>query len=107
MSAAFRAAYSAESPAGSPAPLEQRLLHVAAVLLDAIARSDCSRASVSERLLGAHAPGGILGDFRFDKNGDPTYNPVTVFPHPSRHRDDQSSRRSSVDPDRLAAQGPV
>jgi len=23
--------------------------------------------------------GGILGDFHFDKNGDPTYNPVTVF----------------------------
>jgi branched-chain amino acid transport system substrate-binding protein len=50
-----------------------------AVLLDAIARSDGSRASVNEHLLGARVQGGILGDFHFDKNGDPTYNPVTVF----------------------------
>ena len=50
-----------------------------AVLLDAIAKSDGSRASVNEHLLGAHVQGGILGDFHFDKNGDPTYNPVTVF----------------------------
>jgi branched-chain amino acid transport system substrate-binding protein len=50
-----------------------------AVLLDAIAASDGSRASVTEHLLGARARGGILGDFHFDKDGDPTYNPVTVF----------------------------
>jgi branched-chain amino acid transport system substrate-binding protein len=50
-----------------------------AVLLDAIASSDGTRASVTEHLLGAHVHGGILGDFNFDKNGDPTYNPVTVF----------------------------
>jgi branched-chain amino acid transport system substrate-binding protein len=50
-----------------------------AVLLDAIAASDGSRASVSEHLLGARVHGGILGDFHFDRNGDPTYNPLTVF----------------------------
>jgi branched-chain amino acid transport system substrate-binding protein len=50
-----------------------------AVLLDAIAKSDGSRASVNEHLVGARVTGGILGDFHFDKNGDPTYNPVTVF----------------------------
>jgi branched-chain amino acid transport system substrate-binding protein len=51
----------------------------AAVLLDAIAASDGSRISVSKHLRGARVHGGILGDFHFDKNGDPTYNPVTVF----------------------------
>jgi branched-chain amino acid transport system substrate-binding protein len=50
-----------------------------AVLLDAIAASDGSRASVTDHLLKARVRGGILGDFRFDRNGDPTYNPVTVF----------------------------
>jgi branched-chain amino acid transport system substrate-binding protein len=49
------------------------------VLLDAIAKSDGSRASVNEHLLGTRVQGGILGNFDFDKNGDPTYNPVTVF----------------------------
>src|SRR5439155_3645707 len=49
------------------------------VLLNAIAGSNGTRASVAEHLLRAQVHGGILGDFRFDQNGDPTVNPATIF----------------------------
>jgi len=49
------------------------------ILLDAIARSDRSRASVTRNLFTAEVRNGILGSFRFDRNGDPTYNPVIIF----------------------------
>jgi branched-chain amino acid transport system substrate-binding protein len=49
------------------------------ILLDAIARSDRSRASVTRNLLTAEVRNGILGTFRFDRNGDPTYNPTIIF----------------------------
>jgi branched-chain amino acid transport system substrate-binding protein len=49
------------------------------VLLQAIAQSDGTRASVTEHLLGARVRGGILGDLSFDRNGDPTLNPVTIL----------------------------
>jgi ABC-type branched-subunit amino acid transport system substrate-binding protein len=42
------------------------------VLLDAIADSDGTRSSVSERLLGVRVTDGILGSFDFDANGDRT-----------------------------------
>lgn len=40
------------------------------VLLDAIARSDGSRASVVDQLFKTDVKNGILGSFRFDRNGD-------------------------------------
>jgi ABC-type branched-subunit amino acid transport system substrate-binding protein len=40
------------------------------LLLDAIARSDGSRASVTRALLAAHVEDGLVGDVRFDANGD-------------------------------------
>jgi branched-chain amino acid transport system substrate-binding protein len=49
------------------------------VLLQAIAASDGTRASVTEHLFKARVRGGILGDLSFDKNGDPTLNPVTII----------------------------
>jgi branched-chain amino acid transport system substrate-binding protein len=49
------------------------------VLLQAIAQSDGTRASVTEHLLRARVRGGILGDLSFDQNGDPTLNPVTIL----------------------------
>ena len=49
------------------------------VLLDAIAGSDGTRASVERRLLAARGRGGILGSFRFDANGDIDPAAVTIF----------------------------
>src|SRR5206468_13081294 len=49
------------------------------VLLDAIARSDGARASVTKELLASHVRGGILGDFHFDADGDFDPSPVTIF----------------------------
>ncbi len=51
----------------------------AAILLDAIARSDGTRASVTKELFKTRVENGILGDIRFDKNGDPVEAPVTIW----------------------------
>ena len=40
------------------------------ILLDAIARSDGSRASVTRALLATHVEDGLIGDVRFDAGGD-------------------------------------
>ena len=48
----------------------------AEVLLDAIARSDGTRAVVVEELFNTRVTGGILGSFSFDRYGDIT--PATV-----------------------------
>lgn len=49
------------------------------VLLDAIARSDGTRASVVEELFRTRVRGGSLGSFGFDRNGDITESPVTIL----------------------------
>jgi branched-chain amino acid transport system substrate-binding protein len=49
------------------------------VLLDAIAASDGTRASVTEELLKVRVEDGILGSFRFDANGDRTDAGVTMY----------------------------
>ena len=51
----------------------------AEILLDAIARSDGTRASVTRELFKTRVENGILGDIRFDKNGDPVEAPVTIW----------------------------
>ena len=51
----------------------------AEVLLDAIAASDGTRASVSEQLLKVRVKDGILGSFEFDANGDTTSGAVTMY----------------------------
>ncbi len=51
----------------------------AELLLDAIARSDGTRASVNRQLRAAGAARGILGPIRFDENGDLTSGAVTIF----------------------------
>ena len=43
----------------------------AAVMLDAIARSDGTRDDVTAKLFETHVTNGLLGTFRFDANGDP------------------------------------
>jgi ABC-type branched-subunit amino acid transport system substrate-binding protein len=49
------------------------------LILDAIARSDGTRASVLEELRGAKVEDGILGDFRIDRNGDITPGRLAIF----------------------------
>ena len=51
----------------------------AEILLDAIARSDGTRASVTRELRKTNVEDGILGDIRFDKNGDLVEGPVTIY----------------------------
>ena len=51
----------------------------AELILDAIARSDGTRASVLEELRGAKVQDGILGDFRIDPNGDITPARLAIF----------------------------
>jgi branched-chain amino acid transport system substrate-binding protein len=51
----------------------------AEVLLDAIARSDGTRASVTHALLATRIRDGILGSFSFDANGDSTLNPILIY----------------------------
>ena len=49
------------------------------VLLDAIAASDGTRASVTEQLFKVRVKDGILGSFGFDANGDTTAPAVTMY----------------------------
>jgi DNA-binding SARP family transcriptional activator/ABC-type branched-subunit amino acid transport system substrate-binding protein/DNA-binding beta-propeller fold protein YncE len=51
----------------------------AEILLDAIARSDGTRSSVTKELFKTRVENGILGDIRFDKNGDPVEAPITIW----------------------------
>jgi hypothetical protein len=51
----------------------------AAVLLDAVARSDGTRASVVEQLFATRVENGILGSFSFDRFGDIDPAPVGVY----------------------------
>ena len=51
----------------------------AEIMLDAIARSDGTRASVTREVLRTRVEDGILGDIRFDRNGDLVNAPFTFF----------------------------
>jgi branched-chain amino acid transport system substrate-binding protein len=51
----------------------------AEALLEAIARSDGTRASVNRELRRLTVENGILGSFRFDRNGDVTPTAFTIF----------------------------
>ena len=51
----------------------------AELLLDAIGRSDGSRASVLEEIRKTRVEGGILGDISFDRNGDLRERPIAVY----------------------------
>ena len=60
-------------------PYSAYAAQAAIVLLDAIAASDGSRASVVDKMFATKVTNGILGSFGFNKNGDTTNNPVTVY----------------------------
>jgi branched-chain amino acid transport system substrate-binding protein len=61
-----------ESLGGEPVdPYAVYGAQAASVLLEAIANSDGSRASVIEQIFQVEVAGGYLGDFSFNENGDP------------------------------------
>ena len=63
-------------PEGTYVP---QTLQAAELVLAAIARSDGTRASVLRELQGLQGRDGMLGPFRFDRNGDVTPEHVTIF----------------------------
>ncbi|MGH7588584.1 MAG: branched-chain amino acid ABC transporter substrate-binding protein, partial [Gemmatimonadota bacterium] len=67
--------------AGEPSPSWSAAYaaQAAEILLDAIARSDGTRSSVTEELRRTSVEDGILGDIRFDENGDLVEGPFTIF----------------------------
>ncbi|HZT44886.1 MAG TPA: protein kinase [Gaiellaceae bacterium] len=60
-------------------PFAMYAAQAAEVMLDAIARSDGTRASVTRELMRTRVQGGILGSFRFDRNGDTTHQTATIL----------------------------
>jgi branched-chain amino acid transport system substrate-binding protein len=67
--------------AGEPSPSYSAAYaaQAAEILLDAIARSDGTRSSVTEELRRTTVEDGILGDIRFDEHGDLVEGPFTIF----------------------------
>jgi hypothetical protein len=47
--------------------------------MDAIARSDGTRAVVLENLRRTRVHGGLVGDYRFDPSGDTTLRTIAVY----------------------------
>ncbi len=68
-----------EAVGGEVDPYSITTAQAAEVLLDAIAASDGTRASVTEQLLKVRVKDGILGSFEFDENGDTTSGAVTMY----------------------------
>ena len=66
-------------PGGSISPFVLETAQAAEVLLEAIARSDGSRASVLKELREIEVSDGILGTFRFDANGDKTPAAIAIY----------------------------
>jgi branched-chain amino acid transport system substrate-binding protein len=75
----FVADFKAETGKPTMDPYTAYAAQAAVVLLDAIERSDGTRASVSEEIFNTDIKGGILGDFSIDENGDTTLGTVTFF----------------------------
>jgi branched-chain amino acid transport system substrate-binding protein len=64
---------------GSPGTGPPEAAQATEVLLDAIARSDGSRASVVEELFATKVEDGVLGSFTFDEYGDIDPAPVGIY----------------------------
>jgi branched-chain amino acid transport system substrate-binding protein len=63
----------------SPHPYAVYAAQAARLLLDSIAHSSGTRASVGRGVLAAKVTDGLIGSFSFDANGDPRSAPVTIF----------------------------
>jgi branched-chain amino acid transport system substrate-binding protein len=62
-----------------PEPYSITAAQAAEAMLNAIANSDGTRASVAHHLVHDPLEHSILGDLRFDRNGDPTQTSVSIF----------------------------
>jgi branched-chain amino acid transport system substrate-binding protein len=62
-----------------PNPYSAYAAQAMLVMLDAIEKSDGTRASVTDNLFKTKIENGILGTFSIDKNGDTSLNPVTIY----------------------------
>jgi branched-chain amino acid transport system substrate-binding protein len=62
-----------------PDPYSVYAAQAAVVMLDAISKSNGSRADVTAKLFQTNVKNGILGTFQINKNGDTTSNPVTIY----------------------------
>jgi hypothetical protein len=71
--------FAATQPGGTVPPYAPLAAAATGVLLDAIARSDGTRASINAELHRTRGTGGILGSFRFTAQGDLDPAPVTVL----------------------------
>jgi branched-chain amino acid transport system substrate-binding protein len=61
-----------------PDPYTAYAAQAAQVLLNAIAKSDGTRASVASKLVNQKVTGGVLGSFSIDANGDTTLGTVSI-----------------------------
>ena len=75
----FVGQFAATQPGGRVDETAVYAAEATTIMLDAIARSDGTRASVRAQLLRSRVEGELLGSFRFDANGDPTVAPVTIL----------------------------
>jgi ABC-type branched-subunit amino acid transport system substrate-binding protein len=71
--------FAAELGAGSHGSYALGTAQAAEVVLQAIAHSDGTRASVLKQLHATRIRGGLLGDFTFDRHGDVTPARVTIL----------------------------
>jgi branched-chain amino acid transport system substrate-binding protein len=75
----FVRGFAPTQPEGSIAPFVLESAQAAEVLLQAIARSDGTRASVLKELRAIEVRDGILGSFSFDANGDITPSAIAIY----------------------------
>jgi len=75
----FISKFSQQIGGATPNPYAQYGAQAMDVMLDAIAKSDGSRASVTQNLFGLHVTNGILGSFTLNDKGDTTLNPITIY----------------------------
>jgi DNA-binding SARP family transcriptional activator/ABC-type branched-subunit amino acid transport system substrate-binding protein len=77
--ARFVARFARTQPGVDVQPYAVYAAQATEVLLAAIARSDGTRPSVVDQLFRLRIENGLLGSFSFDRNGDITESPVTIF----------------------------
>jgi branched-chain amino acid transport system substrate-binding protein len=63
----------------TPNPYSQYGAQAMDVMLDAIGKSDGTRASVNAALFGLKVTNGILGDFTLNAKGDTSLTPITIY----------------------------
>jgi ABC-type branched-subunit amino acid transport system substrate-binding protein len=80
---------------GDIRPESIRTAQAVEVLLDAIARSDGTRAGLLDALFATEIADGLLGEVAIDERGEPTPRPVTIY----RAEDGRFRPDRTIDPD--------